>query len=198
MRTTTATLGLARRRIGVNQPAPKTLDNGVEILQRRTTPLGTARSRRTRSPVSLLRKPTTRKVVVGEEMFIKIHGCAGAQLKPIPVVAYDLGLRRAEVLELRWSQLDLESGAIRLADNETKTDAARAVFLTRRALDALQAQPRHKGSDFVFVNPVERREEDVSPGVQGAGRTSGHMVSRPAAQRDQRMLVGWASRSPSS
>jgi integrase len=71
-------------------------------------------------------------------------------------------MRKGEILNLRWSQVDLRIGAIRLAAEDTKTNFARTVYLTNRAMNELKRQPRHIGTDYVFVNPETRtRWEDA-------------------------------------
>jgi integrase len=75
-------------------------------------------------------------------------------LRPILVVAYDTGMRLREVLHLRWEQLDLDEGVVRLAAQDTKTERARSVYLTTRVVGALRGLPRPvRGTGPVFVNP---------------------------------------------
>ena len=82
---------------------------------------------------------------------------------PILVVAYDTGMRKGEILNLRWSQVDLKAGSVRLGAEDTKTNRARTIYLTARALDVLKRLPRQLRSEYVFVEPA-------APG--SAGRTS--------------------------
>jgi hypothetical protein len=63
------------------------------------------------------------------------------------------GMRKGEILNLRWSQLDLKAGTIRLGAEDTKTKKARTIYLTARALEVLRKLPRQPRSDQVFVNP---------------------------------------------
>jgi len=46
-------------------------------------------------------------------------------LKCLTVVAYHLGMRKGELLDLRWTQVDLRNGVIRLAGRQTKSGEAR-------------------------------------------------------------------------
>jgi integrase len=62
-------------------------------------------------------------------------------------------MRRNEILRLRWDQVDLREGCLRLGAEDTKTDQPRNVYLTSRTQAALRALPRHVRSEFVFVNP---------------------------------------------
>lgn len=65
----------------------------------------------------------------------------------------DTGMRKGEILNLRWSQVDLRIGAIKLSAEDTKTNFARTVYLTSRVIQELKRLPRRLGTDFVFVNP---------------------------------------------
>jgi integrase len=86
------------------------------------------------------------------------------------------GMRLREVLGLRWSQVNLKLGVIKLSAEDTKTEEPRTVFLTSRVRDALEAQPRHIKSDWVFTNPETE-----------AAWKAGRLVPRPATQlRHQR------------
>ena len=61
-------------------------------------------------------------------------------------------MRKGEILNLRWSQLDLREGAIKLSAEDTKTNFPRTVYLTERVLQMLKAIPRRLGTEYVFVN----------------------------------------------
>jgi len=76
--------------------------------------------------------------------------------------SYDTGMRLREVLGLRWSQVNLKLGVIKLSAEDTKTEEPRTVFLTSRVREALEAQPRHIKSDWVFTNPgTEEAWKDI-------------------------------------
>lgn len=76
-----------------------------------------------------------------------------SRLRPVLLVAFDTGMRQREVLDLRWEQVDLRSGTIDLAPQDTKSEAPRRVVLTARVVEALRALPRGIGAAFVFANP---------------------------------------------
>jgi integrase len=153
----TARLGETTRRKG--PPSWQTLDHEVALLKRfleyarksgkiPSNPL---------AAVALLRKPNVRRVLIDEDEAERLVSGAEELLRPIILVAYDTGMRRGEVLKLRWDQVDLREGCLRLAAEDTKTDRPRNVFLTARTLEALRALPRHVRSGFVFVNPATGR-----------------------------------------
>ena len=112
--------------------------------------------------VKMLRKPNVRTIKIGEGTFDKLHAIADPGLKPIILTAYDTGMRKTEILNLHWSQVDLRIGAVHLGAEDTKTNKARTVYLTSRVVQALKDIPRRLGTDFVFINPeTGTRWEDV-------------------------------------
>ena len=136
-------------------PSPATLDREVELLKRILN-YAVACGRLTHNPIAkakLLRKPNVRRTVVSEEAFQCLHAAAEECFKPILAVAYETGMRKREVLDLRWEQLDLKEGIIRLLPQDTKAEDARVVYLAPRALEAVRRIPRRLGSAYVFVNP---------------------------------------------
>ena len=58
--------------------------------------------------MKLLRVPNVRRVVLDEAAFQRFSAAAEEWLRPILLVAFDSGMRKSEVLNLRWSQLDLQ------------------------------------------------------------------------------------------
>jgi integrase len=136
-------------------PSPATLDCEVELLKRvlnHAVRLGTLQH----NPIAearLLRKPNVRRVVVDEDAFGRLFEASEESFRPILLVAFDTGMRQREVLELRWEKVDLRSGTIELAPQDTKSEAPRRVVLTARVVEALRALPRGIGAAFVFPNP---------------------------------------------
>ena len=61
------------------------------------------------------------------------------------------GQRRAEVAEMRWSELDLEKRLWTLPSQRAKNGRQHTVPITDTMLDVLQRVPRFLGSDYVFT-----------------------------------------------
>jgi integrase len=127
-------------------PTPGTLDREVELLKRLlgyAVESGELKDHPLRG-VQLLRKPNVRRMVLDE---------AGFQRQPILLLAFDTGMRKEELLALRWEQVDLEAGTITLAAEDTKTDEPRLILLTARAKAAIAALHAPKATGHVFRNP---------------------------------------------
>ena len=72
------------------------------------------------------------------EEFQRLLEAAPNYLRPILLLAHDTGMRRGEILNLRWSQVDLQHGFICLEGADTKTDEGRSVPLNERLTKALK------------------------------------------------------------
>jgi integrase len=72
-------------------------------------------------------------------------------LRPIAGLAVATGMRRGEILGLRWLDVDSKGGRIMLP--QTKNGAARIVYLNNLAQQALASVPREdaKATDLVFT-----------------------------------------------
>jgi integrase len=96
-----------------------------------------------RNPVKLVRRPPvprgrTRRLKEGEEDCL-LAACDRGRtplLKPLIVMAIETGMRRGELLELRWEHVDLKLGVAHLP--LTKNGDSRDVPLSRRAVQTLQ------------------------------------------------------------
>lgn len=76
-----------------------------------------------------------------------------AHVRPILIAALDTGLRKGELLKLKWGDVDLVSGLIRLRATTTKTEQPRTVGMTARLraeLERLWAVSPRDASMLVF------------------------------------------------
>jgi integrase len=60
------------------------------------------------------------------------------------------GCRRSEIGELRWSEVDLETGALVVPGERTKGKRALMLTLPSMAVEILREVPRRDGQEFVF------------------------------------------------
>lgn len=78
-----------------------------------------------------------------------------AHLRAAIVIAIDTGMRRGEILKLRWKDINIPAGSIRVIATHTKTEEARDVPLTDRVIGELQQlyrrlQHEPKSDESVF------------------------------------------------
>jgi integrase len=77
---------------------------------------------------------------------------APAWLRPIIAIAVATGMRRSEILGLRWLDIDLNGGRVLLSD--TKNGESRIVYLNRLAVQAIESLPvseKTKPSGLLFA-----------------------------------------------
>lgn len=83
-------------------------------------------------------------------------------LTPSSILAIRLllftGARVSEVLGLRWSEVDLEAGALRLADSKT---GRKVILLNAPARDLLAVWPRWASSPYVFPGEGRGKRKGV-------------------------------------
>jgi len=72
-------------------------------------------------------------------------------LQGVVQLAYWTGMRKGEVLGLRWDQVDLKNRVIHLEAADTKTQEKREVPLSKTLVGLLQGVPKTLGSPYVFT-----------------------------------------------
>jgi len=79
-------------------------------------------------------------------------------MKPAILLAADSGLRKGEILSLRWSDVDLSSRRVRIRREVTKTEKGRTEGLTKRTVEALEEILQFKSTavpdPFVFISAL--------------------------------------------
>jgi integrase len=82
--------------------------------------------------------------------WLKLYAELPSHMKPMAEFALETGLRQANVLGLRWSQVDLARSFVWLEAQEMKDDDALPVPLSKRAVEILRGQPRDSEWCFTF------------------------------------------------
>ncbi|WP_018260692.1 site-specific integrase [Methylobacterium sp. WSM2598] len=107
------------------------------------------------NPAKLVRRPAlprgrTRRLEGNEEQILLAAADAGRvrYLRPLIVLAIETGMRRGELLSLRWEHVDLEQRVAHLP--MTKNGTSRDVPLSTRAVETLRAL-RTGESEMVFT-----------------------------------------------
>lgn len=115
-------------------------------------------------------------------------------LRPITVIALGTGMKHGEMFPLRWIDVDLERGFLRLRETTTKSSKARTVPLiepARSELTSLQKADECKPLSPVFPISKERasdllRELLDSLGLKGVGL---HTLRHSFASRGARVGI---------
>jgi integrase len=84
------------------------------------------------------------------------------------------GARLSEILNLRWSQVDVERGEARLSDSKT---GAKTIHLPPPALAVLAALPRVEGNPFVIVGQKDAAAPEKSASGGTPKKEIGHLIN---------------------
>ena len=90
--------------------------------------------------VPMLREQNVRSGFFEANEFLALRDALPSYLKPMITFAYYTGWRRGEVLDLRWSQVDLHERIIRLNPEQAKNGTGRLVAIEGELLGILQTQ----------------------------------------------------------
>jgi integrase len=99
--------------------------------------------------------------VLSEEEWATLYQTAKPHLKPVLLLAYQLGQRFGEIINLTWDRVDLKRGLVSLRSQDTKTMKPRQVPMTPDVRLELQrlAKVRSLATKHVFLykgKPIQR------------------------------------------
>lgn len=129
------------------------------------------------NPASRLPMPNPnneRDRVLSAEEWGRLYSAAKPHLRPVMLVAYQLGQRFGEITNLTWERVDLKRGFITLRAADTKTKSARQVPMTPdvRMLFQQLAKVRSLVSRHVFLykgRPLKRVSRSFKTALKDAG-----------------------------
>ena len=97
-------------------------------------------------------KDNLRERILTEIEEDRLLDASSEHLRPILVVALNTGMRRGEILNLKWEQIDLEAKEIRV--KSTKSGKSRVVDVNSLLVDELEKLKKEsRGSQHIFLNP---------------------------------------------
>ena len=103
----------------------------------------------------MLKEAAPRRGFLDQEGYQRLRRELPEYMRPVLAMAYHTGMRRGEVLKLRWLNVDLVAAEIRLDD--TKNGESRTVPLMGELLEMLKIErERHPEGEFVFTHDGER------------------------------------------
>jgi integrase len=106
-----------------------------------------------------------------EETQVLLHSC-NEHLKPIVIMALNTGMRRGEILSLKWDNADLKHGFILL--DVTKNDERREIPINGTLRTTLEALPRRLDGGYIFFDPkTGERYQEVKRSFTTALKKSG-------------------------
>ena len=94
--------------------------------------------------IPMLKETNVRKGFFEHETFLALIEALPEHLKPVVTFAYSTGWRKEEILGLKWNQVDLQEGAVRLEPGETKNQEGRTVYLEPELLGMMKDLQRKR------------------------------------------------------
>jgi integrase len=105
----------------------------------------------------MLREAPPRKGFLEYAEFQRLRIELPEHLRPVATVGYYTGMRLGEILGLRWENVSLTDGEIRLDTGSTKNDEPRTIPLSADLLEMLKIErQKNPGATFVFVHDGKR------------------------------------------
>jgi integrase len=155
------TVGPARHNLDL-QVVRAIFGKGVEWNYCRTNPTNGIRR---------LKEPPGRVRFLNDDERKALLKACSSRLRQIVEITLDTGLRKGELLSLRWENVDLKNRMIRV--ERSKNGERRDVPMTDLVYETFQSIPRRVDSPFVFANSDGTAPESVSTAWYNALETSG-------------------------
>jgi len=120
--------------------------------------------------VKKLKENNSRERILSGLEARRLVECASSSIRPVLVVALNTGMRRNEILSLRWQDVDFGKGFILIEDS--KSGRARKVPMNLAVFETLKGLPQK--SEYVFFNPeTETHVKDIKTGFKSACKEAG-------------------------
>ena len=103
--------------------------------------------------IRLLPEPRGRTRFLSLDEAKRLLEVSSRHLRPILVCALETGMRRGEIMNLRWSDVDMKNRVIHIG--QTKNGVTRYVPLSNRLHSVLSTLPRRLGTDNVFTGELK-------------------------------------------
>lgn len=100
--------------------------------------------------IKLFKENKGRLRFLEKDEIVKLLSTCNKHLKPIVIIALNTGMRRGEILGLKWRDIDFKRGILYLYN--TKNGEKREVPINEQVKTALIRTRRNPGSEYVFCN----------------------------------------------
>lgn len=113
-------------------------------------------------------EPAEERILLEKAAAAGEHQGNWTPLYTVTVLALNTGMRHKEIRTLRWKDIDLETGVLRVAESKTKSGVGRSIPLTPPALAALRYWadrfPKRRPEHFAFPS-CENGQIDPTHGI---------------------------------
>jgi len=126
-----------------------------------------------RNPIAKVKKfrePNSQERILTESEAKRLIEASGPELRPVLIIALNTGMRKGEILSLKWKDIDFQKGFIYIGDS--KSGRSRNVPVNSQVFETLKGLPQQ--GEFVFFNSETRGHvQDVKTAFKGACRRAG-------------------------
>lgn len=85
-----------------------------------------------------------------EEQYTNLQAALPAHIKALTQFLYYTGMRIQEPIGLRWQEVDVERGELRISGRRTKNKQQKVLYLGGPALEVIRSQHESRNGEFVF------------------------------------------------
>lgn len=110
--------------------------------------------------VKLLPENNRRLRYLSTEECQRLIDLCDSHLKPIVITALNTGMRKDEILGLKWDNVDLKAGFILLNQDQTKNSERKEIHISPTFLETLKTLPKREDVPHVFYNPLTGKRYD--------------------------------------
>jgi integrase len=105
-------------------------------------------------PVEFLRENNGRLRYLERDRIAKLLDNCSPTLKNMVELVLNTGLRKSELLHLKWRDIDLKNKLLFVWD--TKNKESKSIPLNSRVIEVFKRIPRNLRSEYVFPSPVDQ------------------------------------------
>ncbi len=109
--------------------------------------------------VKLFKERNGRLRFLSEDEIIRLIDSCSDQLRPVVITAVYTGMRRGEILNLKWDDINFERNLIQI--DETKSGSPRDVPMSDFLRETMLALKSRSSHEYVFVNRLGKPYRDV-------------------------------------
>ena len=131
---------------------PGTINKELGILSAAINDYNVAHSTNLSNPVKglKLKEPEGRLRFLTRDEYSRLVSVTDGYLRDFIVLGVQTGMRRGELVRLRWDRIDLEQGFINLRAEDTKAEKPRSIPLNDAATQCLVRRQEARTNDYVF------------------------------------------------
>ncbi|MBM3252801.1 MAG: hypothetical protein FJZ16_00920 [Candidatus Omnitrophica bacterium] len=158
----------------LKEVSPSTVNKGLSCLRsifNKAIDWGRFQGKNPVSKVGLLKVDNKRlRYLEKEEIPILLNNCS-THIKPLVIVALNTGMRKSELFNLKWQDIDCKRDTIQLL--KTKNNKPRHIPMNELVKTTLIAVRKHPESPYVFTNRQGKPFVDIKRSFTTALKKSG-------------------------